>query len=359
MKQAVLFIDRDGTIIEEPDDFQVDRLSKIQFVAGVIPALLELKANGYMLVLVSNQDGLGTDAFPQDDFDRCQRHIMDILASQGIEFSEVFICPHLAADNCACRKPRAGLLTAFLASHDLDLQRSAVIGDRETDLELANAIGVQGIRINSDQPGSATWAELVVTLCHSQRVARCSRRTNETQIDVAVNLDSSSLIEVATGIGFFDHMLEQLAKHGAFGLQLRCHGDLEIDEHHTVEDVAICLGNALRDALGSKHGIGRYGFLLPMDESLADIAIDLSGRAALQFDATFPRTVVGEFSTEMVKHFFHSLAESLGAALHIKVRGENTHHMIEASFKGVGRALARAIARDGNEMPSTKGTLSA
>ena len=304
MTMKVLFIDRDGTLIEEPHDNQVDSLDKVRLVRGVIPALLELASHGYRFVMVSNQDGLGTDSFPLEHFETCHQHVVTLFESQGIVFDETFICPHFDGDGCDCRKPRTGLLTRFLARNHLDSTRSAVIGDRKTDL------------------------------------------------------DAEGRIEVETGIGFFDHMLEQIAKHGGFSLVLRCDGDLHVDEHHTVEDVAIVLGNALRKALGDKRGIGRYGFLLPMDESAATVALDLSGRASFVFDAPFPREAVGEMSTEMVSHFFRSLAESLGAALHVSVRGENTHHMVEACFKGVGRSLRQAIRQDGAELPTTKGTLS-
>ena len=358
MSAKVLFIDRDGTLIEEPEDNQVDAVEKIQLVDGVIPSLLKLAEHGYRFVMVSNQDGLGTDSFPQDRFDICHAHTMDLFTSQGIRFDEIFICPHLPADSCECRKPRTGLLTKYLASTDIDLGGSAVIGDRATDMELAERIGVPGLLVNVNDDGARTWPEIVDLLCHSDRVATVERNTNETRISASVNLDTSSPITVDTGIGFYDHMLEQIAKHGGFGLTLRCDGDLEIDEHHTVEDTAICLGAALRQALGNKFGIGRYGFLLPMDESEAKVALDLSGRASFNFRGKFPRENVGELSTEMVEHFFRSLADSLGAALHIEVTGENTHHMIEACFKSVGRALRQAVNRVGTDLPSTKGTLS-
>jgi len=357
MARKVLFIDRDGTLIHEPSDFQVDALDKVRLVENVIPALLELKKHGYRFVMVSNQDGMGTDSFPQEDFDAPHALTLDLFASQGIQFDEIFICPHLPDDSCDCRKPRTGLLTKYLAANTIDLSSSAVIGDRQTDMELARRIGVDGILVNADDDAALTWPQIVERLCYSDRVAISERNTNETRIRAAVNLDTSGNTKVSTGIGFFDHMLEQIAKHGGFSLELECAGDLEIDEHHTVEDTAICLGTALREALGSKYGIGRYGFLLPMDESEAEVALDLSGRAAFQFSGSFPRRNVGELSTEMVEHFFRSLAESLGAALHIKVTGENTHHMIEACFKSVGRALRQAIQRTGSELPSTKGTL--
>ena len=233
-----------------------------------------------------------------------------------------------------------------------------MIGDRRTDIELAERIGVRGILVNTDAKTSLSWSEVVTLLCYSHRVATVRRDTNETKISVSVNLDAANDIDVDSGIGFYDHMLEQIAKHGGFGLALHCDGDLEIDEHHTVEDTAICLGTALRDALDNKFGIGRYGFLLPMDESEAKVSLDLSGRAAFRLNADFPRDNVGELSTEMIEHFFRSLAESLGAALHIDVKGVNTHHMVEACFKSVGRALRQAITRCGTDLPSTKGTLS-
>jgi len=357
MATKVLFIDRDGTLIEEPDDFQVDAVEKIRLVPDVIPSLLELSRHGYRFVMVSNQDGLGTASFPQQEFDVCHAHALSLFNTQGIAFDEIFICPHLPGDNCDCRKPRTGLLTQYLAATNFDLQASAVIGDRDTDMALAERIGVRGLLLNVIDEGALTWPGIVDVLCHSDRVATVERNTNETRISATVNLDTGKSIIVSTGIGFYDHMLEQIAKHGGFGLSLRCDGDLEIDEHHTVEDSAICLGTALRQALGNKFGVGRYGFLLPMDESEAKVALDLSGRAAFQFAGNFPRDNVGEFPTEMVEHFFRSLAESLGAALHIEVSGENTHHMIEACFKSVGRALRQATSREGTDLPSTKGTL--
>jgi imidazoleglycerol-phosphate dehydratase/histidinol-phosphatase len=357
MSAKVLFIDRDGTLIEEPEDFQVDSLQKIQLVPNVIPALLELAQHGFRFVMVSNQDGLGTPSFPSDQFEICQNHTLNLFSSQGVCFDEVFICPHLPADNCECRKPRTGLLTRYLAATDVNLTQSVVIGDRSTDMELAERIGIQGLLTNTDDPTAMNWQEIVNMLCHSDRVASVERNTNETRISASVNLDSSNDAQIDTGIGFFDHMLEQIAKHGGFELVIKCEGDLQVDEHHTVEDTAICLGSALREALDNKFGIGRYGFLLPMDESEARVALDLSGRAAFEFSAIFPRDNVGEMSTEMVEHFFRSLAESLGAALHIDVQGKNTHHMVEACFKSVGRSLRQAIARTGSELPSTKGTL--
>jgi imidazoleglycerol-phosphate dehydratase/histidinol-phosphatase len=357
MSLRVLFIDRDGTLIVEPDDFQVDALEKVQLVAGVIPALLELATHGYRFVMVSNQDGLGTNSFPEENFRICQDHMLAIFASQGISFDEILICPHMPDEGCECRKPRAGLLVRYLAENDIDLANSAVIGDRNTDLELAQRIGVPGILLDADDNTALGWPAIVTQLCHGDRQAEVSRQTNETKISASVNLDRPAPVEIATGIGFYDHMLEQVAKHGGFSLALQCEGDLEVDDHHTVEDTAICLGDALRKALGNKLGAGRYGFVVPMDESEARVSIDLSGRGRFVFRGEFPREQVGELSTEMVEHFFRTLSDSLGAAVHIEVSGENAHHMVEACFKSVGRALRQAIKRDGHEMPSTKGTL--
>jgi imidazoleglycerol-phosphate dehydratase / histidinol-phosphatase len=354
MAAKVLFLDRDGTLIEEPADNQVDALEKIRLTADVIPALLELAANGYRFVMVSNQDGLGTPAFPERDFRRCQDHVLALFDSQGISFDRIFICPHRADDGCDCRKPRAGLLTRYLAETDIDLGTSAVVGDRDTDLQLAERVGVRGFRLGD---GGLTWPGIADALCHADRQAVVERNTKETHISATVNLDTATPVSIATGIGFFDHMLEQISRHGGFSLTLDCAGDTEVDEHHTVEDTAICLGGALRKALGEKRGIGRYGFVLPMDESEARVSLDLSGRGRFVFEGRFPRESVGALSTEMVEHFFHSLADSLGAALHIEVRGENTHHMIEACFKGVGRCLRQALRREGDELPSTKGML--
>jgi imidazoleglycerol-phosphate dehydratase/histidinol-phosphatase len=350
-----LFIDRDGTLVEEPADEQVDRLDKIRFIPGVFAALGELTAAGYRLVMVTNQDGLGTASFPQADFDRCQNFILDTFSSQGLRFDAVCICPHLPQDGCECRKPRTGLLRDQVAAQPFDPARSAVIGDRDSDIELARNLGIPGVRVRVGGGDGESWPAAVRALL--ARRATIERRTRETDIRGALELDQSGPIEVRTGIGFFDHMLEQLAKHGGFALRLECRGDLHIDEHHTVEDCAIALGEALRRALADKSGIGRYGFLLAMDESEAQVAVDLSGRAYFVFDGSFGREQVGTLPTELVPHFFRSLADALGCALHLRVRGENTHHMIEACFKGVGRALRPALARQGSDLPSTKGSL--
>lgn len=353
--QKYLFLDRDGTLVEEPADEQVDSLEKIRWMPGVFGALQQLTAAGFQLVMVTNQDGLGTPSFPRPRFELAQKFILDTLASQGISFAAICICPHRPADNCDCRKPRVGILREFLAGHSIDLAASAVIGDRQTDMELGANLGIRALRISRAGPAEETWQGIARELL--ARRATVERRTQETDIRVQVDLDAELPIHVATGIGFFDHMLEQLAKHGGFSLQLTCKGDLHIDEHHTVEDCSLALGEALRKALGNKRGIGRYGFLLPMDEARVQVAIDLSGRAYAVWEGSFGRNEVGGLPTELVPHFFRSLAESLGAAIHVSVTGDNTHHMVEACFKGVGRALRMALRREGTELPSTKGVL--
>ncbi len=352
--RKILFVDRDGTIIEEPADFQIDSLEKLRLVPGVVPALLRCRDAGYRLVMVSNQDGLGTDSFPQRDFDKPQGFLLELLKSQGIEFDAIHIDPHFAQQNVPTRKPGIGMMLDYLRSGTLDFARSAMIGDRETDIEFAHNLGVRGLKLG---PDANSWAEIAHILVDAPRTATVERATSETRIRVSVDLDRESRAEVASGIGFFDHMLEQIGRHGGFYLSLVCAGDTHIDEHHSVEDSALALGEALRQALGDKRGISRYGFTLPMDETLAEAVLDLSGRAHFVFDGVFPRTTLGELSTEMVPHFFRSLCDALGANLHLKVRGENTHHMVEACFKVFARALRQAIRREGGGVPSTKGSL--
>jgi len=353
--RRILFVDRDGTLIEEPADEQVDSLEKLHFMPGVFAALAELKRQGFGLVIVTNQDGLGTRSYPQAAYERVHKFMIDVFASQGVQFDAVFVCPHRAQDGCLCRKPAAALVGAYLAEHAIDLAASAMVGDRDTDLAFARNIGVRGLTVRRHGDPAHSWPAIVQQL--TARRAHIERSTKETRIEVNLNLDATAPLAVNTGIGFFDHMLEQLAKHGGFCLELTCRGDLQIDEHHTVEDCALALGAALRTALGSKSGIARYGFVLPMDDARAQVALDLSGRPYAKYTARFNREQVGGLPTELVPHFFRSLAEGLGAAIHVSVRGENSHHMIEASFKGVGRALRQAARRDGQDLPTTKGAL--
>jgi len=354
--RPTLFIDRDGTLIEEPQDQQVDSFEKLSLAPGVIPALLRLRDAGYRFVMVTNQDGLGTLTFPEESFHGPQRLLLQILESQGIAFDDVLICPHRESDGCACRKPGTALVDAYLARQPIVRNGSHVIGDRATDLQLADRLGIRGIRYTSGEPEG--WRAIADELTrHGARQARIQRATRETRIEAGIDLDREAPVAISTGIGFFDHMLEQIARHGGFSLELQCEGDLHVDEHHTVEDCALVLGQVLRQALGDKRGIGRYGFVLPMDEAQAGVVLDLSGRGYAKFDCVFDRDRVGGLPTELVPHFFRSLGDSLGAAIHIDVHGENTHHMIEACFKSVGRALRQAIRVDGAELPSSKGTL--
>jgi imidazoleglycerol-phosphate dehydratase / histidinol-phosphatase len=355
MRERIAFLDRDGTLIEEPPEKQVNTLDQVRFMPGVFAALSELIRHDYRLVMVMNQDGLGRASFPQAAFEATQRFILESFRSQGIVFEAVFICPHFAGDGCACRKPKPGLVTGYLLEREMDRELSAVIGDRDSDLELASNLNVRGLRVCQRGLPEESWPAAVQALL--ARRAHVSRQTKETSVVARVNLDAPELIEVRTDIGFFDHMLEQLARHGGFSMELKCQGDLRVDEHHTVEDCALSLGQALREALGTKLGIARYGFLLPMDESEATVTIDLSGRPYWKFTGHFNRESVGGLPTELVPHFFRSLAEGLGAAIHVEVRGENAHHMIEACFKGVGRCLRQAFRREGSMLPSTKGVL--
>ena len=351
--RKVLFVDRGGTLVAERKSLE-DPVEQ-PLVAGVIPALLKLKSAGYELVIVTNQPGLGAADHARAAFDGANERLLALFESQGIRFVANFVCPHLPDAGCTCRKPGIGLVREFVNAAPLDRERAAMVGDRDTDVEFARNLGIRGFKLGA--PGAETWDAIAHTLVDRPRIATVHRRTRETDIRVAVDLDSESEPRARTGLGFFDHMLEQLGKHGGFKLDVQCTGDLHIDEHHTVEDVALVLGQALREALGDKRGIQRYGFLLPMDEADAEVSIDLGGRPFLVFEATFARDRVGDLPTELVPHFFRSLGETLGAAIHVRVRGENTHHMVEVSFKAVARALRQAFERQGEELPTTKGTL--
>ena len=350
----ILFVDRDGCLIEEPADQQIDSYEKLALLPGVVAALQRFVAAGYELVMVSNQDGLGTASFPEPDFAGPHGLLLRILASQGIRFREVLIDRSFPHEGLDTRKPGIGLMRHYLADDSWSRAASAMVGDRETDLQFAANLGVRGLRMGSQGMG---WDEVAHQLLDAPRTATVMRHTKETRITVRVDLDRVAEPRVRTGLGFFDHMLEQIGKHGGFALELECDGDTHIDEHHTIEDCALALGQALKQALGDKRGIGRYGFSLPMDESAADARLDLSGRPYFVFDGHFPRERVGEVPTELVPHFFRSLCETLGANLHLAVRGDNAHHMVEACFKVVARTLRQAIRREGSELPSTKGAL--
>ncbi|KZN39167.1 bifunctional histidinol-phosphatase/imidazoleglycerol-phosphate dehydratase HisB [Pseudoalteromonas luteoviolacea] len=353
MSTPYLFIDRDGTLIEEPvTDKQVDSLEKLALLPDVIPAMLALQNAGYKLVMVSNQDGLGTASFPEEDFAAPHNMMMGIFASQGIKFDEVLICPHFDEDQCDCRKPKTGLLTNIMRSGKVDLSRSYVIGDRQTDIELAKNLCIEGILYENN------WPQIVTKLTTQNREAQVVRNTKETQISVAANLDQSANGEISTGLGFFDHMLDQIRTHANIGLEIKACGDLHIDEHHLVEDVGIALGQVIKQALGTKSQIARYGFALPMDECKAECQLDLSGRASFVLNADFSRSMVGDLDVQMVEHFFKSLADNAQISLILSVSQGNCHHQVEGLFKAFSRALRMAIAKDATQQTaSSKGCL--
>ena len=351
--RKVIFIDRDGTLLQEPADEQIDALEKVAFVPGAISGLKALTGLRYELVMASNQDGLGTSAFPEETFWPAQNFLLDTLKGEGVVFDDILIDRHFPADNSPCRKPGTGMFGKYLDG-SYDLGASWVIGDRETDLELARNLGCRGLMV-----GPLSWEQIVETIRSSERSAVVARKTRETDIYVRVDLDGKGTSAIDTGLKFLDHMLQQLVTHGGIALELTCRGDLEVDEHHTMEDTAIALGEALRQALGDKRGIGRYGFALPMDESRAIVLLDLGGRSELVWDVHFTREYVGDVPTEMFKHFFKSLSSSLQANIYVEARGENNHHLAEGIYKAFARTLKQAAARNvfSYDLPSSKGLL--
>tara|TARA_B100000989_G_scaffold142212_4_gene105898 strand:- start:180 stop:1268 length:1089 start_codon:yes stop_codon:yes gene_type:complete len=361
--KKVLFIDRDGTLVVEPPiDYQLNNLEKLTFYPGVFQWLSKIvKELQYELVMVTNQDGLGTDAFPEETFWPAQNKIIEAFENEGIKFADVLIDRSLPEDNAPTRKPRTGLLNKYIYG-DYDMPNSFVIGDRTTDMELATNLKSQGIFIGDKNQvavlSTKKWSDIYNYLKVIPRKATVKRTTKETNITVSINLDGEGISKLDTGIGFFDHMLEQLAKHGNLNLEVIVKGDLEIDNHHTIEDVGISLGDAFLKALGNKKGIERYGFLLPMDDCLAQIAIDFGGRPWLVWEAEFKREMIGEMPTEMFMHFFKSFSDAAKCNLNIKSEGINEHHKIEAIFKAFARSLKMAIKKTNNyNIPSTKGRL--
>ncbi len=355
--KKILFIDRDGTIIREPADEQIDSFDKLRFVPGVIRNLAFIREKlDFRFVMVSNQDGLGTPSFPEDTFWPVHNFILQTLEDEGITFDDILIDPHFPEDNAPTRKPNTGMVEKYIHDPEYDIANSYVIGDRETDRTFARNIGCKSL-ILSDE--NMSWNKIAELLFAGERIAEVKRTTKETDIHIKVNLDGTGKCDISTGLGFFDHMLEQIGKHGMMDLMIHTKGDLEVDEHHTIEDTAIALGECILTALGDKRGIERYGYCLPMDDCLCSVALDFGGRPWLVWDAAFKREKIGELPTEMFLHFFKSLSDAAKMNLNIKAEGENEHHKIEGIFKALARSLKMAVRRDiyHYELPSTKGLL--
>ncbi|WP_010229454.1 bifunctional histidinol-phosphatase/imidazoleglycerol-phosphate dehydratase HisB [Gillisia marina] len=378
--KKILFIDRDGTLIHEPEDYQIDNLEKLEFYPQALFYLAKIaKELDYEFVMVTNQDGLGTDAYPETDFWPIQNFVLKTFANEGVIFNEVLMDRTFAKDNSPTRKPNTGLLEEiYLNNAEYDLAGSYMIGDRMTDMEFALNFGGKGIFIdtheelgadelkngqkeidNSIALRTSSWEKIYEFLKLKERSSEISRKTNETDIFIRLNLDGTGKSDISTGLDFFDHMLDQISRHGQMDLEIKVKGDLEVDEHHTIEDTAIALGEAFSLALGNKLGIERYGFCLPMDDCLAQAAIDFGGRNWLVWDAEFKREMIGKMPTEMFLHFFKSFTDGAKANLNIKAEGTNEHHKIEAIFKAFAKAIKMAVKRDTEKMilPSTKGML--
>lgn len=352
MKKAI-FVDRDGTLIVEPADEQIDSLEKLEFVPGAISGMKALMGLGYEIVMASNQDGLGTDSYPWDTFKPAHDKMLKTLAGEGVVFDDELIDRSFPEENAPTRKPRTGMFGKYLDG-SYDLAASFVIGDRETDMQLAENLGARGLRL-----GELSWAQIAEEIRSSARSATVARKTRETDIFINVDLDGKGGSCIDSGLKFLDHMLDQLVHHGGLSLTVKCKGDLEVDEHHTMEDIGIALGEAVREALGDKRGIERYGFALPMDESAAVVLLDFGGRSDLVWDVTFTREYVGDVPTEMFRHFFKSFCDAARCNLRVEAKGENNHHIAEAVFKAFARSIRQAARRNvfSYELPSSKGLL--
>lgn len=374
MKKKVLFIDRDGTIvIEPPVDYQLDAFEKLEFYPKAIRNLYFIRQKlDFEFAMVTNQDGLGTPSFPEDTFWPVHNLVLNTLRNEGVTFDEIFIDRSFPEDNAPTRKPRTGMLTRYLNNEDYDLAGSFVIGDRATDVELAKNLGCKAILLQENKEclkeknledicvlATTNWDCIAEFLFAGERTAEVQRTTKETDIRIRLNLDGNGTCHINTGLGFFDHMLEQIGKHGGIDLDITVKGDLEVDEHHTIEDTAIALGECIYQALGSKRGIERYGFCLPMDDCLCQVSLDFGGRAWLVWDAEFHREKIGDMPTEMFLHFFKSLSDSARMNLNIKADGQNEHHKIEGIFKALARSIKMAVRRDiyHYEVPSSKGCI--
>ena len=376
--KKLLFIDRDGTLVLEPEDYQVDSFQKLKFYPQVFTYLSKIaKELDYELVMVTNQDGLGTASHPEENFWPIQNFIIETFESENVKFEDIFIDKTFVKDNAPTRKPNTGLLTKYFDKDTYDLENSFVIGDRITDVKLAKNLNSKAIFINNDETLGAeeilenddlenvialkttSWKEIYEFLKLENRTSEIIRNTNETKIKINLNLDGTGKSNIDTGIAFFDHMLDQIAKHGQMDLEIKVDGDLEVDEHHTIEDTGIALGEAFYQALGNKLGIERYAFVLPMDDCLAQVTLDFGGRNWIVWDAEFKREMIGKMPTEMFFHFFKSFSDSAKANLNIKAEGENEHHKIESIFKAFAKCLKSAVKRDSEKMilPSTKGML--
>lgn len=364
--KKILFIDRDGTIIIEPEDKQIDSLEKLEFLPKAISNLRKLaEETDYEFVMVTNQDGLGTNSFPEDTFWPAHNKMLKILEGEGITFNAIYIDRSFSHENKPTRKPGTAMLTEYMNNEEYDLANSYVLGDRLTDVELAKNLGTKAIYISDEIAQDAAlsttdWDKIYEHLRLPSRTATVKRTTKETDIEIYLNLDGQGQTEIHTGLGFFDHMLDQLGRHSGADLKIKVKGDLHIDEHHTIEDTALALGEAYRKAIGDKKGIMRYGFLLPMDESLAQVAIDFGGRPWMIWEAEYKREKIGDMPTEMFYHFFKSFSDTSLSNINIKVEGDNEHHKIEATFKALAKAIKMAVSRDIKNMdklPSTKGVL--